>query len=146
MPRRAKSRKRRVDSSSYNLATEEAEETTLSPLRSFKLRRAETLEYLNGTNMPSKFRFREREIEKIHEFITSCLASTKKGYRFLMITGSPGAGKTLCANTILNAIKVEIIRLNANLIKTISQVQEEICNRLLPDEEFKTALHIIREL
>lgn len=54
--------------------------------------------------MPSKFRFREEEIEKITNFLTSCINKEKKGYRFLMVTGSPGAGKTLTVNSVLSSL------------------------------------------
>lgn len=50
-----------------------------------------------------------------------------------MITGSPGAGKTLSVTYILNKMtqKVKIIRFNANIIKTVRDVQEIICDKML---------------
>jgi len=57
---------------------------------------------LNGTHMPGKFKFRDQEIERINAFLESCIKGEKKGFKFLMITGSPGSGKTLSANSVLS--------------------------------------------
>ena len=40
-----------------------------------------------------------------------------------MVTGSPGAGKTLSINSVLSKIECDVIRLNANMVKTIAEVQ-----------------------
>ncbi len=87
------------------------------------LRKSQALEFLNGANMPSKFRFREKEIERIQGFLESCLSRERKGYRFLMVTGSPGAGKSLSINSVLSGLECQVIRLNANLVKTVGEVQ-----------------------
>ena len=122
MPKKSKnSRKRLLDVSSYNLATSDHDEVV--DLRSLTLRKMEVLDYLNGTNMPAKFRFREQELEKIDSFLQTCVKKEKKGYRFLMVTGSPGAGKTLCINSALVNLDCEVIRLNANIVKTLADVQ-----------------------
>jgi broad-specificity NMP kinase len=47
------------------------------------------------------------------------MSGKKKGYKILMITGSPGAGKTLSTSNILLKMKYLVIRLNANIIKSI---------------------------
>jgi len=52
----------------------------------------------------------------------------KKGYKILMITGSPGAGKTLSASTILSKMKYRVIRLNGNIIKSVKDVQYILCS------------------
>jgi Cdc6-like AAA superfamily ATPase len=83
----------------------------------------EALEHLSGTNMPPSFRFRDKETQAIQRFIHDCLKMDKKGFRFLMVTGSPGAGKTLCLNSVLNKVECKVIRLNANMVKTIAEVQ-----------------------
>jgi Cdc6-like AAA superfamily ATPase len=79
---------------------------------------------LNGTSAPSKFRFREKEIERIKSFVDDCLNQQKKGFKFMMITGAPGAGKSLCANSVLSKIDCKIIKLNANVVKSLTEVQE----------------------
>ena len=37
-----------------------------------------------------------------------------------MVTGSPGAGKTLSINHVLGKVQCEVIRMNANIVKTIN--------------------------
>lgn len=83
--------------------------------------------------MPSKFRFRERELERINSFLSECLGGKKKGYRFLMVTGSPGAGKTLCLNSVLSGLECEVLRLNANVVRSVGEVQALLTVRLLGD-------------
>ena len=63
-----------------------------------------------------------------------------------MLTGSPGAGKTLSINKVLKNTECEVIRMNANTIKSIEQVQEVIALKLLGDGKIRTAPQIIREL
>lgn len=44
----------------------------------------------------------------------------------IMITGSPGAGKTLCANNVLHKLENEdykVIALNSNVLKRKQDVQ-----------------------
>jgi Cdc6-like AAA superfamily ATPase len=64
----------------------------------------------------------------------------------MMITGSPGAGKTMCANFILSKKNCDIVRMNANMVKTVSEVQAIISDKLLKDDSNRTAIQIIREL
>lgn len=55
-------------------------------------------------------------------------------YRILMLTGSPGAGKTLCANNVLHKLEKEnfkVIYFNANSIKKKSEVQSLLASELL---------------
>lgn len=40
-----------------------------------------------------------------------------------MVTGSPGAGKTLSLNSILTKLGCEVIPLNANVVQSIAEVQ-----------------------
>jgi hypothetical protein len=61
-----------------------------------------------------------------------------------MVTGSPGAGKTMCANSVLASLNCDIIRMNANLVKSIAEVQLQISMRLLGDKGGRTAPQIIR--
>ena len=119
MPKHNKpSRKRILDVAHYNLTTHDQED--FLDLRSNTLRKIETLDYLNGTHMPAKFKFRDEEMTKIRHFLESCINKQKKGYRFMMLTGSPGAGKTLCVNSVLSNMKCRIIRMNANIVKSIA--------------------------
>jgi hypothetical protein len=126
MPKKAKNTRKRIINigiGNYNLSTGDPEDPPTLDFRSLTLRKMETLEFLNGANMPSKFRFREAEIEKISAFLTSCINKEKKGYRFMMITGSPGAGKTLSVNSVLSSLDCEVIRMNANIVKSVAEVQ-----------------------
>lgn len=41
----------------------------------------------------------------------------------MMVTGSPGAGKTLSLNSVMSKIKCDVIRMNANLVKSVAEVQ-----------------------
>lgn len=46
--------------------------------------------------------------------------------KMIMITGSPGAGKTLCANNVLHKLQGEdykVIALNSNILKKKKDVQ-----------------------
>jgi Cdc6-like AAA superfamily ATPase len=62
-----------------------------------------------------------------------------------MVTGSPGAGKTLSINHVLSKVEeCEIIRMNANIVKSIAEVQELICQQLLGDSKARTAPQILR--
>ena len=65
-----------------------------------------------------------------------------------MVTGSPGAGKTLSVSSILRSRKETKINLNANTTKNIREVNEQICSTLLKrtDGMDLTAFQIIREL
>jgi hypothetical protein len=61
MPKKTKNtRKRIIDTNIYNSSTDEPESNPFSKNRSFDLRKMEALDMLNGTNMPSKFKFRDR--------------------------------------------------------------------------------------
>lgn len=51
------------------------------------------------------------------------MSGKMKGYKILMITGSPGAGKTLSVSTILNKLKYRVVRINGNIIKSVKDVQ-----------------------
>ena len=63
MNRKAKAnRKKYMNTTAYDLASKEEERLDL---RSLTLRQMETFEYLNGSNMPSSFRFREKEKDRI---------------------------------------------------------------------------------
>jgi Cdc6-like AAA superfamily ATPase len=111
------------------------------------MRKAEAISLLNGTKMPSKFRFREKEIERIEGFLEAC-GKEEKGIRFLMLTGSPGAGKSLCANTVLARRKMKVIKLNANIVKSLQEVQLIVAGELLGEggKTPHTASHLVRML
>jgi broad-specificity NMP kinase len=64
-----------------------------------------------------------------------------------MLTGSPGAGKSLCANHLLSKLKHLVIKLNANIVHTIPEVQSFIADKLLRQQPEKpTAVQILRQL
>lgn len=147
MPRKGKSTKKRLlDTNIPSLSDSQAQDNKNHAYRSLQLRRAEALELLSSGKVPSKFRFRQNQIERISAFVNSCMSHSKKGYRFLMITGSPGAGKSLCTNTILSKIKCTIIKMNANIVKTLAEVQVKIAEKLLGETAAVTAPQIILEL
>ena len=123
MPRKTKGKKRSLNTELYVSSAEETEELNQKPYRSFILRKAEALDLLNGTSVPSKFRFREQEIERIQTFVSSCVEEDRKGFKFLMITGAPGAGKSLCANSVLSKMGCKVIKMNANIVKSLAEVQ-----------------------
>lgn len=104
-------------------SVEETEELNQKPYRSYLVRKVEALQLLNGTLIPLKFRFREQEKERIQTFVTSCVKEDHKGFKFLMITGAPGAGKSLCANSVLSHIGCKVIKMNANIVKSLAEVQ-----------------------
>lgn len=55
-----------------------------------------------------------------------------KKSRILMLTGSPGTGKTLCANFYLRNSAYKVIFMNANSIKSKNDVQNILVNELIP--------------
>lgn len=134
MKKKNKNPRKRIVDTDLNHPIEESDSNYQGKIRSFDLRKIQAIELLNGTHMPSNFKFRDHEIERINAFLDTCIKGEKKGYKFLMITGSPGSGKTLSANSILSKRQCEIIKMNANMIKTVSQVQEQISLKLLGDE------------
>ena len=42
------------------------------------LKKAEAVDLLNGTKMPSSFRFREKEMGRIEAFLDACVKEKKK--------------------------------------------------------------------
>lgn len=82
---------------------------------------------LCGEQLPSKFKFRDKETKEIETSIRNFLSGKKDyKYRILMLTGSPGAGKTLCANNVLHKLEEEdfkVLYLNSNMIKKKTDVQ-----------------------
>lgn len=81
-------------------------------------------------------------------FLQTCLSGEKKGLRFLMVTGAPGAGKTLTANAVLSERGCKAISMNANIVKTLQEAQRTIAAELLgkAGEGPLTALQIINQL
>lgn len=74
--------------------------------------------------MPTKFRFREEEIETIEKKIEGFLGKERTNVpKIIMITGSPGAGKTLSTNFILKKCAYKVIALNSNVVKKKKDVQ-----------------------
>ena len=56
--------------------------------------------------MPKNFNFRDEEVKDIVKYIESCLANKNKNkYKILMVTGSPGAGKTLSVSHVLTKLE-----------------------------------------
>lgn len=124
MPRKTKKRvPNTLNTDLYVSSAEETDELNQKPYRTYVLRKAEALHLLNGTSIPSKFRFREQEKERIQSFVTSCVKEDHKGFKFLMITGAPGAGKSLCANSVLSHMGCKVIKMNANIVKSLAEVQ-----------------------
>ena len=109
-------------------SAEDTEEGVDKPYHSLMLKNAEAVDLLNGTKMPSSFRFREKEMGRIEAFLDACVKEKKKGVRFLMLTGAPGAGKTLCANTVLSQYECMVIKMNANIVKTLQEAQRIIAS------------------
>lgn len=70
----------------------------------------------------------------IESGIDNLIAPNKKGTkcRVLMITGSPGLGKTLCVGQILNKCSYKVICLNCNVIKSLREVKDILSEQLLP--------------
>lgn len=87
-------------------------------------------------------------MERIGAFLEACVKEEKKGFRFLMLTGSPGAGKSLCTNTLLSKMGIKVIKINANLVRSLKEVQEIIGGELLGEigKTSQTAPQIIRHL
>ncbi len=55
--------------------------------------------------MPKSFNHRETELKELTKYIDDCLNKKNKNkYKILMVTGSPGAGKTLSVNHILTKL------------------------------------------
>ena len=104
------------------------------------MKKFEALDVLKGTNHPSQIRYRDQQIIQIKKYIDLFLNSNTKRAskcRIIMITGSPGAGKTLCTNHILRKSPYKIINLNANLIKNLTQVQSILSEALLQEKPEK---------
>ena len=116
------SRKKQPPTTSASSAEEELD----SPYHSLMLRKAQAIDLLNGAKMPNKFRFREKEMGKMEVFLETCLSGEKKGLRFLMVTGAPGAGKTLSVNSVLSRRGCKVISMNANIVKTLQEAQRTL--------------------
>lgn len=69
--------------------------------------------------------------KKMEEFLGK---AKFKGSKILMITGSPGAGKTLCTNYVLQKCPHKVIALNSNTIKKKRDVQRILAEQLLGQE------------
>ncbi len=52
-----------------------------------------------------------------------------------MVTGSPGLGKTLSVTSVLREVRSRVLQFNANLTKTLKDVQQSIYADLLPFED-----------
>ena len=55
--------------------------------------------------LPTNFKFREKEAEEIEEKILSLMSNKKLLCKVVMISGSPGAGKTMTTNSILQKLQ-----------------------------------------
>ena len=133
MPKTKQSRKKKPD---LSLTMQDSSEQSNSCRpRSFELRAAEAFEILKGSNNPSQISYRDKEIDEIKNCIENLINDTTNNNKckVLMLTGSPGAGKTLCANFILKKMPYKIINLNANLVKNLKQVQRILAEELLPE-------------
>lgn len=121
---------------------------------SLEVQRQRVLEFLGGNEMPKNFNHREEEINEIIKYIENCLVNKNKNkYKILMVTGSPGAGKTLSVSHVLTKLEKQktvdkVIKFNANIIKTVRDVQEVICTEILGRKFGKdmSTLQIIRLL
>jgi Cdc6-like AAA superfamily ATPase len=70
-------------------------------------------------------------VKEINEFVRKCEVEKKLGCRILMVSGSPGLGKTLSVSTVLETTKCEVISFNANRTRTFREVQQKIYEKLL---------------
>lgn len=77
-----------------------------------------------------------------------CERGRRKGFRFLMVTGSPGLGKTLSVTSVLREVRSRVLQFNANLTKTLKDVQQSIYADLLGRKASRslTTQQIIRAL
>jgi Cdc6-like AAA superfamily ATPase len=103
---------------------------------------------LNGTDEITEFKYREKEIEEIEDFVWGIESATKRGCRFLMVTGSPGLGKTLSVTHVLKRASCKVIALNANITKSLKEIQQLIYEKLTGKRSKKllTTQQLIREL
>lgn len=85
------------------------------------MRVCEANKILKGEILPTNFKFRGKEAEEIEGKILSLMSNKKLLCKVVMISGSPGAGKTMTTNSILQKLEsvkgYKIISLNANKIK-----------------------------
>ena len=65
-----------------------------------------------------------------------------------MVTGAPGLGKTLSVTTVLKRVSCRVISMNANLTKSLRQIQNIIYEKMTQKKAKKTLTtpQIIREL
>jgi Cdc6-like AAA superfamily ATPase len=65
-----------------------------------------------------------------------------------MVTGSPGLGKTLSVTSVLREVRSRVLQFNANLTKTLKDVQQSIYADLLGRKASRslTTQQIIRAL
>jgi Cdc6-like AAA superfamily ATPase len=72
---------------------------------------------------------------EIEETIKNLLNSKKPNLcKIIMLTGSPGGGKTLCINHVLHKLEKDdykVIALNSNMIKKKKDVQTILARELL---------------
>ena len=65
MPRKGKHSRKRMPDISLTQANPDEPDNNEHLNRSVEVRKAEALEMLSGTRMPSKFKFRDRELARI---------------------------------------------------------------------------------
>ena len=65
MPRKGKTPQKRMPDTSLSNPDPEVQEESQKMHRSAGLRKMEALSMLNGATMPSKFRFRDKELERM---------------------------------------------------------------------------------
>lgn len=102
------------------------QETPLSPAKSFQMRKAEALDMLNGSEDEGDFRHREEEIDEIESFVKEVGKGARKGCRFLMVTGSPGLGKTVSVGRVVERNYCPVLAINANITRSLREVQQLI--------------------
>jgi Cdc6-like AAA superfamily ATPase len=70
-------------------------------------------------------------VEEIEKFVQEVGNGSRKGCRFLMVTGSPGLGKTVSVSRALAKSLCPVVAVNANICRTLREVQLLIYQRLI---------------
>lgn len=78
------------------------EEDTI--VKSPYMRVCQAKKILAGEILPTNFKFRGKEAQEIEGNILSLMSNKKLLCKVVMITGSPGAGKTMTTNSILQKL------------------------------------------
>lgn len=69
-------------------------------------------------------------MEEIEQFVREIGNGSRKGCRFLMVTGSPGLGKTVSVGKVLSRTDCPVLSINANMVRSLREVQHLIFEHL----------------